>query len=44
MKALVNIMKKEQNQKEDFKAEVKEYTNYMIGRKIPENTPNFTEG
>lgn len=30
-------------EKEKYKAKVKEYTHYLIGRKIPENTRTFTE-
>ena len=36
-------MKKEQTKKEQYKSDVKEYTDYLIGRKVPENTPNFTQ-
>lgn len=42
LKALMTVFKKEQTENEEYKAEVKEYTHYLIGRKIPENTPNFT--
>ena len=43
LKTLIALMKKERTEKEDYKAEVKEYSNYLIGRKMPENTPNFTD-
>jgi hypothetical protein len=29
-------------EKDKYRAKVKEYTHYLIGRKIPENTPLFT--
>jgi hypothetical protein len=29
-------------EKEKYKNKVKEYTNYLIGRKIPESTPTYS--
>lgn len=36
-------MRKQAEEKEKYKSKVKEYTHYLIGRKIPENTPTFSE-
>lgn len=36
------IRKNKQEEKEKYKAKVKEYTHYLIGRKIHQNTPEFT--
>ena len=35
MDLLLKLFKKEANDKQKYKEEVKEYTNYLIGRKIP---------
>lgn len=35
-------LKKRAEEKEKYKNMVKEYTHYLIGRKIPEHTPNYT--
>lgn len=43
METLVSVLKKEESEKEKYKARVKEYTHYLIGRKIPEAIENFTE-
>jgi hypothetical protein len=34
---------KSEVEKERYKNKVKEYTSFQIGRKVSENTPNFTE-
>lgn len=36
-------MKKEKEAMENYRAKVKEYTHYLIGRKISENTPLYSE-
>lgn len=35
--------KRSNNDKEEYKEMVKEYTHYLVGRKIPESTPEYTE-
>jgi hypothetical protein len=37
------IKEKDNEEKEIYRAKVKEYTNYLIGRKISEDSPQFTQ-
>lgn len=34
--------RKMEDEKEKYRSKVKEYTHYLIGRKIAESTPNFS--
>jgi uncharacterized protein (UPF0128 family) len=36
-------MRRQVEEKEKYKSKVKEYTHYLIGRKIPEDTPTYSQ-